>query len=359
MAGTKNDVLVAKNADFSQAAAPNPQSSENNGLISDGQLWIGTTALNVGGTHISVGKITSPSGTLSIGYSSPNITMDLAGGGIGIDSLTPNSGTTPVVPDVNGNITLQGDGSITTVGGLNSLTPQLTGLTNHAVLVGAGTSTITKVGPTATAGQVLQSSGALADPAFSTATYPSSTTINQVLYSSAANTVTGLASINRGAFVTNSSGVPNLVSLNGNGLIVIGSASSQPAAGNLTAGTGISIVNGANTITINSAGGGVTWSDTSGVATMSSNNGYFVTGAATPTLPASPSSGDVVEFVVLTAALCTVTANAGQKINLAGSLSATAGTASTSTAGFTLKLVYRSTGATWWAIASEGSWTIT
>lgn len=50
----------------------------------------------------------------------------------------------------------------------------MTGLTNHSLLVGAGTATITKVGPTATSGQVLQSSGASADPVFSTATYPSS-----------------------------------------------------------------------------------------------------------------------------------------------------------------------------------------
>jgi len=42
MAGTKNGVLVAKNADFTQSIGPNAQSSESNGLISDGQLWIGT-----------------------------------------------------------------------------------------------------------------------------------------------------------------------------------------------------------------------------------------------------------------------------------------------------------------------------
>ena len=106
---------------------------------------------------------------------SGNTVIGLTGGGIAIDSLTPDSGTTPVVPDGAGNVTLQGTGSITTVGGTNSLTPQLTGLTNHTVLVGAGTATITKVGP-GSAGQVLQSGGASADPAYSTATYPSTAT---------------------------------------------------------------------------------------------------------------------------------------------------------------------------------------
>lgn len=48
--------------------------------------------------------------------------------------------------------------------------------TNHAVLIGATSNAITNVGPTATAGQFLQSAGAAADPAFSTATLPSTAT---------------------------------------------------------------------------------------------------------------------------------------------------------------------------------------
>jgi hypothetical protein len=97
----------------------------------------------------------------------------LAGGGLAIDSFTPDSGTSPVVPTAAGLVTMAGSGSITTVGSLNTLTFQLTGLTNHAVLIGAGTSTITKVGPVASTGAVLQSNGLASDPGFSTATYPS------------------------------------------------------------------------------------------------------------------------------------------------------------------------------------------
>lgn len=75
MAGTKNGVLVGKNADFTQVDGPNAQSSEANGLATNGQLWIGTTAVNAGGTHVNVGTITSPGGTVTIGFSSPNITL--------------------------------------------------------------------------------------------------------------------------------------------------------------------------------------------------------------------------------------------------------------------------------------------
>lgn len=96
------------------------------------------------------------------------ITISLGGGGTAIDSLIPDSGTSPVVPTGAGAVTMAGSGSITTVGGTNTVTTQLTGLTAHAVLVGAGTSTITKVGPSSDIGAPLISDGASADPRFST-----------------------------------------------------------------------------------------------------------------------------------------------------------------------------------------------
>lgn len=62
---------------------------------------------------------------------------------------------------------------------------------------------------TATARQMLQS-GASAAPAWSTATWPATTTINQMLYSSAANTVAGLPTGANGVLVTDSSGAPSI-----------------------------------------------------------------------------------------------------------------------------------------------------
>lgn len=198
--------------------------------------------------------------------------VSLLGGGESINGIVPNSGTSPVVPAANGQVSILGTGSITAVGSLNTETIQLTGLTNHAVLVGAGTATITNVGPTSTAGQVLQSAGSSADPAFSSATYPVSTTVNQLLYSSANNTVVGLATINRSVITTTSAGTPLPVSLNGNGLMIIGSASTQPAAANLTQGTGIVITNGANSITIAAATSvATTYNADSGSATPAAN----------------------------------------------------------------------------------------
>jgi len=75
MAGFENDVVYALNADFSTVDNQTPSAA--NGLATNGQLWIGSTAANAGGTHINVGALTSPNGTISFSYSSPNITAEV------------------------------------------------------------------------------------------------------------------------------------------------------------------------------------------------------------------------------------------------------------------------------------------
>lgn len=82
-----------------------------------------------------------------------------------------------------------GSGSITTSGAGNTITTELTGLSNHSVLVGAGTPTITNLA-VGTNGQVLIGANG-ADPAFATLTSPD----NSITFTPGANslalTVTG------------------------------------------------------------------------------------------------------------------------------------------------------------------------
>lgn len=75
--GNNTNCVFAYNGDFSGSA----QASDANGLQFNGQLWIGTTVVNPNNTHINVGRILSPGGTITVGYTSPNITLDLVGGG--------------------------------------------------------------------------------------------------------------------------------------------------------------------------------------------------------------------------------------------------------------------------------------
>jgi hypothetical protein len=79
----------------------------------------------------------------------------------------------------------------TTIAVANGGTGAVT-LTNHGVLIGQTTSAIVATAA-GTAGQVLQSGGAAADPLYSTATYPSTAAIGTVLYGSASNVISALA----------------------------------------------------------------------------------------------------------------------------------------------------------------------
>lgn len=106
---------------------------------------------------------------------------------------------------------------------------------------------------TATANQILMSQSSTA-PIWSTATYPATTVINQILYSSATNTVTGLSSANSAHLVTTSMGIPVMTATMTNGQVVIGSTGATPTAATLTPGAGVSITNAAASITIAASG---------------------------------------------------------------------------------------------------------
>ena len=71
MSGFTNDIMNAHNVNFTGL---NPSVAT---VTTNGQLMIGSTAA----PNIKIGNLTSPGGTVTIGYSSPNITLDVASGG--------------------------------------------------------------------------------------------------------------------------------------------------------------------------------------------------------------------------------------------------------------------------------------
>ena len=94
-------------------------------------------------------------------------------------------------------------------------------------------------------------SGANSAPIWSTATYPAALSINQLLYSSATNVISGLTSGLNSVLVSTNTGAPIWSGALLNGQLIVGSTGATPIASNLTAGTGISITNGPGSITIN------------------------------------------------------------------------------------------------------------
>lgn len=101
MAGFDNDTMYADNVDFSGSATPSPQ------VLLDGQLLIGSTAT----PHIKVNTLTAGAG-ITITNGSGAITIAATGGVTPVGGLVPDAhtapGTTPVVGDGSGNITVTG-----------------------------------------------------------------------------------------------------------------------------------------------------------------------------------------------------------------------------------------------------------
>ena len=98
--GVPGTTVYADNFDFTGTGRTNT-------VTLNGQLPIGSTAANAGGNHINIGTLTSPLGTVSIGYSSPNITLDIVGGGFTWTDVTT---ATKTLAAQNGYVTDRGGG---------------------------------------------------------------------------------------------------------------------------------------------------------------------------------------------------------------------------------------------------------
>lgn len=143
---------------------------------------------------------------------------------------------------------------------------------------------------------------------------------------------------------------------------VVTMASDQLGTATITAGAGIVVTPGANTITIASIGSGLTWSVITANQTAVVENGYFCNKASTLalTLPTTSAVGDVIEVTNENTALgVQFTQAAGQQIligNTNTTLGAT-GTLTSSAVGDTLKIVCKTANTIWRVSSGWGNWT--
>ena len=282
--------------------AESPAAGGNFNILG-GTAVAGTTPVVVAGTantetvKVQISQAIASTDATKVGlasFNSTDFTVDANGfvsfsaGTAIIQTITGNSGGAE--SPLSGNFNILGSGSITVAGSANTETVQLTGLTNHSLLVGAGTATMTNLGVAT------------------------------------------------------------------NGQIPIGSSAADPVLATITAGTGISVTNGAGSITIAAISGAFAWSDKSTNFNAVAQNGYFITGTCAATLPASPNNGDTIKFFVDGAFVVTITANTGQTIQMASNVSSSAGTQANTASGDACTLVYRSTDTKWCAVSFVGAW---
>jgi hypothetical protein len=126
----------------------------------------------------------------------------------------------------------------------------------------------------------------------------SALTQNSLLYGGASNAISSL-------------GVAS------NGQIAIGSTGTTPVLATITAGSGISVTNGAGSITIANTSTGMTWSEVTGTSqAMAVNTGYIANnaGLVTLTLPATAAVGDIVRVTGKGAGGWLIAQNSGQTI---------------------------------------------
>ncbi len=203
---------------------------------------------------------------------------------------------------------------------------------------------------TATAHQLLLS-GASTTPLWSTSTYPTTNAVSTLLYASSTNVMAALATANDATLITSHTGVPSWVTLGAaDGTILIGANGAPPAAATITAGTGISVTNGTNSITIANTGGGLTWANISGTSqTAAVNTGYVIGNASqtTVTLPTTAALGSVVTVTGKGAGGFLLSAGAGQTIQFGTSVTSTAGSLTSADKADSVTVVCVTANTTW------------
>lgn len=290
--------------------------SRGSPMDTDGQLWIGSTASdrpNDGG-HVRLGELTSPLGTLNIGYSAPNITLDVAGGTMAVDSFAMQSGTTPVVPDgtglvtFNGGIGNAGSNPVQTIG-TGATTMELRVQTSQALLAGDS-------------GKIGLSNFDSTDFTVSAAGFV------ELATTGAGKTITGDDSV--------------ALSPVANNWNVFGRSGSK------TSGLGA-------TLTVKSP----PYADQAAGVTVTLNSGSFATNAITLTTPATAglADGELVEFVATNGVLV-VQMNTGQVGHLGAAVTTSGGTFTGSSTGDSLSLRWQASTSDWWATSAAGVWVL-
>lgn len=314
---TVGEIATQKNAVLVSDNQSTPQWS---GSLSDGQIIIGKTndlpaAANLtAGTGIS---ITNGNNSITITNTAPSTVTPAAMTRVDDTNVTLTLGGTPATSLLQAvSLTLGWSGQLAVSrGGTGASTVGASGTLAQSDGTKYTFTTATYPSTATSTGTMLRANGT--NWLASTSTFADTYAASSLLYSNGANTVTGLATANSATLVTSSTGVPSWTSSMTNGQLLIGSTGATPVLANLTAGSGISISNGAGSITISGVGGGYSWTEVTGTTqTMVADGGYVANNPAlvTLTLPTTAAFGTTISIAGKGAGGWKIAQNAGQEI---------------------------------------------
>lgn len=147
------------------------------------------------------------------------------------------------------------------------------------------------------------------------------------------------------------------------GQLAIGNTGSDPTAATLSAGTGVSITNGAGSITINAVGSGLSWTVVTGASqAIAVNSGYIANNAGTVafTLPTTSAVGSIIAVTGINNATgWSIAYTTNQQIFFGTSSSTiTSGSLASTNTRDTVYLVCVTANLTWNVVSSIGNITV-
>jgi hypothetical protein len=198
-------------------------------------------------------------------------------------------------------------------------------------------------------------------PIWTTATYPATTTINQLLYSSSNNVISGLATANSAALVTSATGVPTWAGPMLDGYVIIGATGLTPQAGTIVGGPGITVALAGYSIVVNNTTLGALIADqTTTPFTFSSNTIYIsdTAGLLTFNVPVGAQIGTQFQVVGKGAGGWLIQFAAGQTCNFNSTATSVAGSLASTNRYNCITIMCVDAGNTYTVVSSEGVITV-
>ncbi|KYG66736.1 hypothetical protein AZI86_06745 [Bdellovibrio bacteriovorus] len=231
-------------------------------------------AMNSGATAYEYKTVSGTSNQIVVNNGANSITLSTpqnihTGASPTFSALTLSSLTTAGFVKNNASGVLSGGNAISLGADITGTLPVANGGTgatsfaNYSVIASNSNGTSLSAVSGSTSGSILQYG--VTGPIFSTASYPSTTAANQLLYSSANNVVGGLATANSSVLTTNSSGVPSFSALSSDLFSqyarLAGRSGGQTLYGGTSSGNSLTLDSSSNAtkgnIVLNPSGGNV------------------------------------------------------------------------------------------------------